>query len=119
MIKKILIISGLALLGVACADGGNKNSMSDPISTGSIGDAASSIMGGEGTKYVKVPHLYVRSGPGMKYETLSTLPFGKAVNIIKTVRNGVWAKIGEGQYVGTRYLSDKKQEKAWVPPYAH
>lgn len=84
-------------------------------------DASSSIVAQDSkTLYVKVPHLYVRTGPGMKYKPISTIPFNKAIQVQETVGNGSWVKIGEGQFVGTKFLSESKNSKVWIPAkYAH
>lgn len=70
--------------------------------------------------FVRVPHLYVRNGPGMKYQPVGTIKFNQQVQVVESLYNGNWVKIGEGQYVGGKYLSKTPNAKAWIPAkYAH
>ena len=72
------------------------------------------------TLYVKVPHLYVRSGPSMQYLPVSTIPFNAPITVKGTLQGGTWIKINEGQYVGSKYLSTDKNATPWIPEdYAH
>ena len=122
MFKKLLVIASVFALG-ACA---GEDGATDPVGSASMGDAsvtAGQVMGAlqsEGTRFVKVPSLYIRTGPGMKYKTVGTVQFNQEIQVLETLYNGAWIKIGEGQYIGGRYLSGSKNDKAWIPEkYAH
>lgn len=123
MIKKIAMFVGFSLMAISCAD--DESTMESPVATTEGEESsmsASGLFSSDSSKslYVKVPHLYVRTGPGMKYQAIGTIPFNKEVKVLQSVSNGAWIKIGEGQYVGGRYLSTSKNEKAWIPAkYAH
>ena len=120
------MIASLAVFG-ACAD--DEASTSDPISSSAnMLDAAANTTAGkmmdslndEDKLYVKVPVLYIRSGPGMKYKTIGTVKFNEAIIVKEKLHKGAWIKLDEGQYVGGRYLSETKNDKAWIPAkYAH
>lgn len=75
---------------------------------------------GPGTRFVKTHHLFIRSGPGMKYPKVGAVKFNQPVNVQAVYKKGRWVKIGEGQYVGSRYLGNTKNTKPWnVKKYAH
>lgn len=127
MVKKIILVASLVALGTACSDDESADSsLENPVSAevsagdvmGSMGAAAAQANGKK--LFVKVPHLYIRTGPGMSYQPVGTIPFNHQITVQESLSNGRWIKIGEGQYVGGRYLSDTKNDKAWIPAkYAH
>ena len=140
MIKKIVLACSMISLGISCSDDPENSTMDSPVAPsadGALGGAADSLTGGQvsagdvmdsmtpsagngKTLYVKVPHLYIRKGPGMKYQPVGTIPFNQTITVQETVNKGAWFKIGEGQFVGSKYLSESKNAKAWIPAkYGH
>lgn len=123
MIKKIALVCSLVFLGVSCADDESADgSLDSPMSSS---ESAASSFFGEGESsgkahFVRVPHLYVRSGPGMEFAPVGTVPFNKELKVLEIVNGGGWAKIGENQYVGAKYISTTKNAYMWIPKkYAH
>ena len=62
----------------------------------------------EGSMYVQPWSLSVRQGPGMEHPVIKHLARGAAVSIMGT--EGVWAQIGEKEYVSKRFLGADKPE---------
>ena len=64
-----------------------------------------------GDRRVKVPLLYVRSGPGTEYPIVDSLREGAAVNG-ETTAETVWLKIGANRWVAVRYQGEDFCETA-------
>ncbi len=60
--------------------------------------------------------LNTRSGPGISYMLLSTLPTGTEIHVVAETDNG-WYKTSDGYYVKASYTSDTKPEPTPVPDY--
>ena len=58
-----------------------------------------------GSRRVKVPLLYVRSGPGTEYPVVDSLREGAAVSGELTTET-VWLKIGKDRWVAVRYKGE-------------
>ena len=58
-----------------------------------------------GSRRVKVPLLYVRSGPGTEYPVVDSLREGAAVSGELTAET-VWLKIGKDRWVAVRYKGE-------------
>ena len=56
-------------------------------------------------KTVKVATLNMRSGPGVNFAIVGSLPGGKEVEILETVNVGLdmWARVGQGQWSAVKY----------------
>lgn len=67
-----------------------------------------------GSLFVSPSLLNVRSGPGMNFKVARTIPHNEKVNVIGT-ENLIWVKIGEGEYVSSKYLTEKPTDKAIDP----
>ena len=52
----------------------------------------------------------VRSGPGMKFDVTRKLDRGAKVSALSS-ENEIWTKIGEKEYVATRFLSKEAPQK--------
>ncbi len=65
--------------------------------------------------YVKTHSLNVRTGPGMSHKVIGVVNFNDSITVKEAVNNGRWIKIGEGQYVGGRYLSTTKNSSVTIP----
>jgi len=51
---------------------------------------------------VEPSHLNVRQGPGMSHDVVRVILQGETVSILG--QEGLWAQIGENEYVSTRFL---------------
>jgi len=74
---------------------------------------------GESTRYVKAIQLNIRSAPDRKSTVVRRIKGGDKVTV---TFEGPWAKLGEGEYIRTKYLSKSPQravteaeiEAAWA-----
>ncbi len=57
--------------------------------------------------WVNIAALNVRSGPSMEFPVVRTLRKGEQVAMQQ--REGIWARIGDNEYVSLHYLSDQKK----------
>lgn len=67
--------------------------------------------GGKGCRVVRVPLLYVRSGPGTEYPIVDSLKQGESVSG-ETTAETVWLKIGVGRWIAVRYQGEDFCENA-------
>lgn len=61
------------------------------------------------TQYVQSWSLRVREGAGMSHPVVKHLSRGEAVTVMKVI-SGVWAQIGENEFVSNRFLKPTKPE---------
>jgi uncharacterized protein YgiM (DUF1202 family) len=93
-------------MGGAPADTDGGAPMGDTGSTTSApaGSAAGDVGGGGGSMVVTAGGLNVRSGPGTKHKSLRVLKKGTKVSVESC--SGNWCRIGDGEFVSKKFLSN-------------
>lgn len=91
-------------------DMGQADSMSDTSSDSSM----QAPVGSGSPMYVRCAVLRIRSGPGVNHETVGYLTFNAEVFPVESSSSS-WVKIGEGKYIGRRFLSDQKNASQYIP----
>jgi len=96
-----------------------KKSKSKSAAAMAAGSGGESFGSGSSVRYVTAIQLNVRSAPNRRASMVRRIKGGDKVNVTMT---GSWAKLGEGEYVRTKFLSKKPQrvvseeeiEAAWT-----
>ncbi|MFK7873190.1 MAG: SH3 domain-containing protein [Oligoflexales bacterium] len=108
MKSKILVLAGVMGLW-NCS--GDKAMTEEPVNNVTMEAPAETSQPGAGmhadaqVQWVNVSALNVREGAGMSHGVTRHVREGEQVKVHERV--GVWAKIGQGEWVSSRYLRDQ------------
>ncbi len=67
-----------------------------------------------GALFVSPSRLNVRSGPGMNFKVTRMLNHNEKIAVLGT-ENLIWVKIGENEFVSSKYLTEKQTKKPSDP----